>query len=116
MLQNGHTTLCSPLVQYLQYQLQGKIAGNTALFDAQDLHQPHVTIEFLRHCSTILSHLVGSGGDTAANSTQAPAAGGEAFGMNPQQFQEFINAMRSGHTTPAPAASPSQGANTVDKR
>ena len=35
--------------------------------------------------------------------------------MNPQQFQEFINAMRSGHTTPAPTTSPSQGANAVDR-
>ena len=36
--------------------------------------------------------------------------------MNPQQFQEFINAMGSGHTAPAPTVSPSQGGNTVDWR
>ena len=49
MLQNGHTMVCSPLVQYLQYQLQGTVDGNTAIFNAQDLNQPCVTTEFLRH-------------------------------------------------------------------
>lgn len=51
-----------------------------------------------------------SGGNTAS-------AGGP-FGMNPQQFQEFVAAMRSGHTALAPSASggPNATAGTVNKR
>ena len=39
LLQNGHATICAPLVQYLQYQLQGTVATNTAIFDTQDVGQ-----------------------------------------------------------------------------
>ena len=115
LLRNGHTTICAPLVQYLQYHLMGTVDLNTALFNAQDLHQPRVTTEFLRHQASILSHLIGSNGNTGTNSSQSSGQGG-AFGMNAQQFQEFLNAMRSGHTAPAPTAGTSTGVNTVDRR
>ena len=49
MLQKGHTTVCSPLVQYLQYHLRGAVRTNEAIFDSTDLLQPQVNAEFLRH-------------------------------------------------------------------
>ena len=81
MLQNGHTTVCSPPVHYLQYKLQGTVLGNTAIFDAQDLHKPPVTSDFLCHGSSVLSHMMGPA-SSLNNGPQAPAGGG-AFGMSP---------------------------------
>ena len=112
------TLPCAPpwYSMYLQYQLQGTVVTNIAIFDAQDLHQPQVTTEFLHHQSTILSHMVGPNTkNSGATGPQAPAGGG-AFGMSPQQFQEFINAMRGGHTMPSPAAGSTTGTGTVDRR
>ena len=57
MLQKGHTTVCSPLVQYLQYHLGGAVGSNEAIFDSSNLLQPRVNAEFLRHRSSILAHL-----------------------------------------------------------
>ena len=100
----------------LQYQLQGTVVVNIAIFDAQDLHQPRVTIEFSCHRLGILSHLVArSSTGPVGPGSQAPAGGEGAFGMSPQQFQEFINTMRGGHTTPAPATD-ATGTGTVDRR
>ena len=116
ILRNGHTAICAPLVNYLQYQLQGTVLGNTAIFSPEDLHQPRVTADFLRHRSRILSHMGGQQGDGGSTNPNTTGAGmGGAFGMTPEQFQAFIEAMRGGHTTPAPAVGVSNG-NTVDKR
>ena len=74
-------------------------------------------VDFVRHCTTVLSHLGSvagsSGGDTQGNPNQA---NGGPFGMNAQQFQTFVEAMRGDHTAPAPASgvSPSSSC-TVDK-
>ena len=115
MLQKGHTAVCSPLLHYLQYHLRGAVLSNDAAFGHTDLLQPRVNAEFLRHHFSILSHLV-------VNAPNAPSGGSTSstgpFGMSPQQFQEFVAAMRSGHTAPAPAAPGTSNASvgTVDKR
>ena len=115
LLRNGHTTICAPLVNFLQYHLQGGVLGNTAIFSAADLLQPRVTASFLRHRSSVLSHMNLHGTNAPAGTNNRPASAGGAFGMSPEQFQEFISAMRGGHTAPAPTAGPSAG-NTVEKR
>ena len=79
MLQKGHTAVCSPL---LQYHLRGAVQSNEAAFGPTDLLQPRVNAEFLRHRSSILSHL-------RANAPNVPGGGGAAsssgpFGMSPQ--------------------------------
>ena len=116
MLRKGHATVCSPLVQFLQYQIRGAVATNEAIFDPSDLLQPRVNAEFLRHCSSVLSHL----GSTATPPPNAGSttAGTGPFGMSPQQFQDFVAAMRSGHGAPAPAAPGTSNATTgtIDKR
>ena len=58
LLHNGHGAVCAPLVQFSQYQLLGLHPSNTAIFAAQELVQPCVTSEFLRHGSSVLSHLI----------------------------------------------------------
>ena len=119
ILTNGHAAVCSPLVQFLQYQLLGSHASNTAIFTAQELVQPRVTSEFLRHRSSILSHLLPS--PSAGTNASGTGGGNNAgpMGMTPTQFQDFLNAMRQGHTTPAPAATTTGGTpntGTVEKR
>ena len=97
----------------------GAVKNNTAIFDHKDLLQPRVTADFVCHRTTVLSHLgsvagSGGGGDAQGNANQE---NGEPFGMNAQQFQTFVEAMRGGHTTPAPATGVSQSSGgTVDKR
>ena len=115
LLQDGLTAVCSPLVQYLQYQLLGTATANDALYTNRDLLQPQVTSEFLRHRASLLSHLSTStsGGMGGVNSG-GQASG--AFGMDAAQFQAFIAALCTGHTTPAPAAETTSTTNTVDKR
>ena len=58
LIQNGHDAVCAPLMQFLQDQLLGTHASNTAIFTSQELVQPRVTSEFLRHRSLVLAHLI----------------------------------------------------------
>ena len=115
VLSNGHGEACGPLVRFLQYQIMGAVEDNEAIFSHEDLLQPRVTADFVRHRTSVLSHLgvssQGAGGASGGQSTGGP------FGMNAAQFQSFVEAMRSGHTAPAPAAGPSVASGgTVDKR
>ena len=64
LLQNGHTAVCSPLVQFMQYQLLGSADTNAALFSDTSLVQPRVAADFLRHRSSLLAHL-----NTSADAT-----------------------------------------------
>ena len=107
LLQNGHTVVCAPLIQFMQYQLMRSAATNAALFSDTALVQPRVTANFLRHRSFLLAHLSASGADAANNTSNAVAAGetGGPFGMSATQFQAFIEAMHGGHTAPALSAS-----------
>ena len=118
MLQKGHTMACRPLVEFLQYHLIGAIATNTGIFDNTSLIQPRVNAEFLLHRSTLLSHL--DTGNTHGTTSQSGAGGsttGGPFGMTAAQFQAFVEAMRGGHTAPAPAAAGTGNTSgTVDKR
>ena len=118
LLHDGVTTVCSPLVQYLQYQLLGASASNDALYTIHDLLQPRATSDFLRHRAQVLSHLSTASTTPGRSSGGAPAGGppGGAFGMDASQFQAFIAALRTGHTTPAPTAGNSSSSNTVEKR
>ena len=108
ILQNGHSAVCSPLIQFLQHQLLRTHVSNTAIFTLQELVQPRATSEFLRHCSLVLAHLIPAA-TNAGDGTNNTGAGGNAgpFGMTPAQFQEFINTMRQEHTAPAPTTSTS---------
>ena len=112
ILQNRHAAVCAPLVQFLQYHLLGSHPSNTAIFTAQELVQPRVTSEFLRHRSSVLSHLM----PPPSTGTNASGASGginaSPMGMTPTQFQDFLNAMRQGHTAPAPAAMTTGTANS----
>ena len=118
IVRNGHAVVCAPLVQFLQYQLLGSHPSNTAIFTAQELVQPRVTSEFLRHHSSVLSHLIppSSAGMNAGMSSCSANNG--PLGMAPTQFQDFLKAMRQGHTAPAPAAAPTStnASGTVEKR
>ena len=116
LLLNGHSVVCAPLVKFLQYHTMGAVEDNDAIFSHEDLLQPRVTADFLRHRTAVLSHLSPATGNTGGNAagTTNPAGGGP-FGMNAAQFQSFVEAMRGGHGTPAPAAAAPSG-NTVDKR
>ena len=49
ILQDGHGTGCSPLIEFLQYQMLGTAGTNMAIFGHQDLVQPPISAEFLRH-------------------------------------------------------------------
>ena len=120
LLQNGHSVICSPLVQFLQYHLMGAIATNAAIFNDTSLSQPRVTADFLRHRSALLGHLA-TGGTSTGNNPSNPGSGGSTangpFGMSPAQFQAFIAAMRGGHAGPAPGvANTGNSVGTVDKR
>ena len=58
ILQNGHLEACKPLIKYLQYHLHGTGDANAAIFDeVNDLCQPQVTPEFLRHRNTVMGHM-----------------------------------------------------------
>ena len=119
ILHNGHGQVCAPLIQFMQYQLLGTGADNSALFTETDLPQPRVTADFLRHRSSLLGHLKDSGMPDMNNTGGGGggATGGGPFGMSPAQFQEFVNAMRGGHTAPAPSVNGATGpAGTVEKR
>ena len=120
LLSNGHSVICSPLVQFLQYHLMGAINTNAAIFDETSLVQPRVTADFLRHRSALLSHLaagsLGSNNNPNAAGSGAPGTGGP-FGMSATQFQAFVQALRGGHVGPAPqASSGGNTAGTIDKR
>ena len=117
LLQNGHTVVCAPLVQFLQYQQMGSAAKNTALFSEP---QPRVTANFLGHRSSLLTHLNASGVDAANNASNAAAAGGASsggpFGMSATQFQAFVKAMGGRHISLAPSATVTlTSTGTVDK-
>ena len=118
MLSNGHTVICSPLVEFMQYHLMGAIATNLGIFDDTSLLQPRVNADFLRHRSTLLGHLAPGGNNN--KTTQAGVGGnptGGPFGMTAAQSQAFVAAMRGGHTGPAPAATSTGNATgTIDKR
>ena len=114
MLQKGHATVCSPLVQFLQYHFRRAVRSNEAIFDSTDLSQPRVNAEFLRHRCSVLAHL---GTNAAAGSNSNTTGGSGPFGMSPQQFQDFVAAMRSGHTAPAPSVPGTNSTTgTIDKR
>ena len=116
VLQNGHGVVCEPLVKFLQYHTMGAVEDNTAIFSHEDLLQPRVTADFVRHRTAVLSHLSSAAGNSGGNSTGSTSqASGGPFGMNATQFQIFVEAMRGGHGAPAPAASVPSGS-TVDKR
>ena len=118
ILRNGHSTICEPLVKFLQYQVMGAVETNTAIFNHEDLLQPRVTADFVRHRTSVLSHLssTGDNGSGVSSGGGNPSTGGP-FGMDPQQFQAFVEAMRGGHTAPAPASGTSTtSGSTVDKR
>ena len=120
ILQNGHGAACKPLVKFLQYQAMGAVEDNEAIFSHEDLLQPRVTADFVRHRTTVLSHLHsandGNGGSGGGSGNATHGTGGP-FGMNAQQFQTFVEAMRGGHTGPAPTpGAPNHSAGTVDKR
>ena len=118
ILQNGHGMACEPLVKFLQYHTMGAVENNTAIFSHEDLLQPRVTADFVRHRTAVLSHLSTATGDIGGSGAgSAGQSAGGPFGMNAQQFQTFVEAMRSGHTAPAPAAGPATpSAGTVAKR
>ena len=119
LLQDGLTTVCEPLIQYLQYQLLGTTAANDALYTEQELLQPRATTEFLRHRGTVLSHLSAHISAGAQGGTGGTTPGGHpegAFGMDAAQFQAFIAALRTGHTNLAPVAGSASTSNTVEKR
>ena len=86
-------------------------------FGHEDLLQPRVTADFVRHHTTVLSHLssvAGEGGVGTQGRTNQ--ASGGPFDMNAQQFQTFVEAMQGGHTAPALASGESTtGRSTVDK-
>ena len=134
MLQNRHTAACKPLVEFLQYQIQGSGEYNMAIYDeATDLTQPRVSTVFLRHRNHVLSHLqpvgadCGSGGSNfggpagaasdpsnVGTSTSPPTVGGLSF----DQLQALIAAIQGGNTTSNSADATGTGArpNTVAKR
>ena len=119
LLQDGLTAVCTPLVQYLQYQLLGMATLNDALYANQDLLQPRATSEFLRHRANVLSHLsipTSAGAHGGLGGTAPSAQPGGAFGMDAAQFQAFIAALHMGHTAPAPATGSTSTANTMEKR
>ena len=119
ILQNGHGAACEPLVKFLQYRAMGAVENNTAIFSHEDLLQPRVTADFVRHRTTVLSHLgsiAGNGGGSRGEGNENQGTGGP-FGMNAQQFQTFIEAMRGGHGSPAPTPGTSNSSEgTVDNR
>ena len=49
ILQDGYSTVCAPLIQYLQYQLLGTAINNAAIFDTTLPEQPWINRDFLRH-------------------------------------------------------------------
>ena len=116
IVQNGHVGACSPLIRFLQYQMLGSEPDNLAIYQAGDLTQPNVSPSFLRHRSEVLSDLtVPTAGNASA--TGAPNVGTTA-GLSAADLQALIQALRSGHTAPAPAAATgaSTTTSTVDKR
>ena len=131
MLTNGHTEACKPLVEFLQYQLQGGANANVALFDeATELEQPRSSTTFLRHRNHILSHLIDAPapqatGPTAPPGTQAGAAGSGGTnvnlgGMTFAQLQALIAAIQGGQGTGTGGATAATGqttpTNSVAKR
>ena len=118
LLQDGCTVVSAPLVQFLQYQMLGTAQVNEVLYTNQDLLQPQVTAEFLRHQASVLLHLGTPSVNTTADATGPDTTGatGGAFGMNAAQFQAFIAALQTGHTTAGPATSSTLSANTIGKR
>ena len=119
LLQDGLAAVCSPLVQFLQYQLLGTATSNDALYTNQDLLQPQATTKFLRHRANVLSHLSAPAsaethGGTSGTTTGGPPGG--TFGMDTAQFQAFIAALRMGHTSTSPASGTTSTSNTVEKR
>ena len=132
ILRNGHATACKPLVEFLQYQIQGSGEFNMALFDEKtDLAQPRISTVFLRHRNHVLSHLqpsnvpsgsTASGADATApagsGGTGAAASSATIGGLTFDQLQALIAAIQSGNA-PAPAANATNSStspNTIEKR
>ena len=133
ILQNGHTEACKPLVEFLQYQIQGSGEFNMALFDeATELTQLQVTSVFLRHRSHVLSHLhpfgtKGGSGSTGGGDPSTPAdTGNVGSNTNPltvgslsfDQLQALIAAIQGGTTgaNPSRVSGTGSSTNTVEKR
>ena len=114
VLQNGHSEAFKPLIEYLQYQLHGTGDANAAIFDEViELRQPRATPEFLRHRNTVLGHM----NVACPNAGTAPATqttGGTGGGTSAADLQTLMEALRAGHTAPAPAAASATG--TIEKR
>lgn len=116
IVQNGHLKACSPLIKFLQYQLLGSDPDNLAVYQEGDLTQPNVSPSFLCHRSEVLADLV----IPVSRNTAATGAanGGGATGLSAADLQALIQALPSGHTAPAPAASAGTASTptTIDKR
>ena len=116
IVQNGHLEACSPLIRFLQYQLLGSDPDNNALYQEDDLTQPNVTPAFLRHRAEVLSDLIGPTANASGSTSNTGGSGGSA-GLSAADLQALIQALRAGHTAPAPVPGASTATSTtVDKR
>ena len=114
ILQDGVAQACEPLVDFLRIQLLGHEATNTAFYpsESDELHQPRNSRSFLHHRNSVVRYLI----PAVATNTMAPAVANTGSGLSASDLQAIIVALRSGHTAPAPAASPASPSDAIAKR
>jgi hypothetical protein len=112
MLQNGHLTCCSPLLEFLRYQILGTHDTNTAIFDPDvELAQPRLSSSLLRHRKAVLlRNLIPS--STPSRGVTSEISTGGLDSISPQMLSTIVEALR-GHTERAPG---SNGSTTVAEK
>ncbi len=116
MLQNGHLTCCSPLLEFLRYQILGTHDTNTAIFNPEvELAQPRLSSGLIRHRKAVLLRNLVPTSTPSMGVTSESSTGG-LDSISPQMLSTIVEALR-GHTERAPGSSSSTTASEkIEKR
>ena len=106
MLQNGHLACCSPLLEYLRYQILGTHPSNTGIFDPEvELTQPRLSSSLLRHRKAVLLRNLAPSHPPRGVPAEAPGATGRGLdSISTHMLSTIVEALR-GHTDRAPGTS-----------
>ena len=98
MRAKGVIQFCTPITNYLYFQLLKKVPLNTTLVDEDDTVQPQIYASLLSNRLSVMQHL-----EPSSAATPPPASPVAIQGTSVVELTACIDALRTGHIAPAPS-------------